>query len=139
MALADNKPRGMGSGVAPRFLDFPVKANTHIRAGSALSWDGTNDAVEPLVAASAFRGFAEEEVNNDTATHGAKRVRVRTAGTLFVSAITGYSAGDTGTVYMSDDETFTNVSAGNTAIGVIADHDGAEFQVNFEADIVRSL
>lgn len=126
-----------GSDIDPN--DLPVVATDTIFQGAAVGDNGSGFA-RPLVAADPFFGFCEAQVVNAGAD-GDEEVRVVQRGTieLEVTGITG--VGDVGeTVFASDDDTFTNSAAGNTAIGKVTRFiSGTTVMVYFEADQSQSL
>jgi hypothetical protein len=124
----------------PDLNDLPVIASDIIYEGSAVGDNGAGLS-RPLVAADPFLGFAERQCDNSAGAASAKSVRVRQRGYVQASVTGVASADDVGTtVYMSDDDTFTNVSTGNSAIGKVHRWiSGTTCIVYFEAVTQRSL
>lgn len=93
---------------------LPVKASTEIFRGSAVGL--TAGYARQLVAADLFGGIADQHINN-TGADGALYIPVILRGNMQV-AIAGAVVTDINkAVYMSDGNTFTYTSAGNTLVG----------------------
>jgi len=138
--LALNKPRIYGGGLPLYLNSLPVITNDIIYEGAAVGDDG-NGRARPLVAADDFMGFAVRKVDNTGGAAAAKRVDVREEGEIEI-AVTGVTGdGDRGsTVYASDDDTFTLISTGNSAIGKIIRHvSGTTVVVHFQSKARRSI
>lgn len=96
---------------------LPVKASTEIFLGSLVGL--TAGYARQLNAGDAFVGFADQHINNDVATDGAKRVPVIYKGLARVT-ITGVAVTDVGgDVYASDGNTFTLTANGNSLVGKV--------------------
>lgn len=127
------------SGIEPIFNTLPIKASTKIFQGSALT--SAVGFVEPgLAAATAFAGFAEEDVDNSAGTAGAKSVRVRSRGAVQL-AVTGVVAASVlgAVVYLgADDQTFTLTDSTGVAVGKLRRYisDGVAM-VYFEGSDIR--
>lgn len=135
--LAANKPRAYEIG---DHNAHPMIAADIIYEGAAVGDNGSGLA-RPLVAADPFLGFAMRTADNSAGAASATRVEVKQRGEIVLSVATVASAADVSEpVYASDDDTFTLVSAGNTAIGkVVRWVSGTTCVVYFEALPVRSI
>lgn len=137
--LASNSPRVYDAQEEPSFNDLPVVASDIIYEGAAVGENAGN--VRPLVAADAFKGFADRKVDNSSGAAGAKTCHLRQRGviTLSVTGVTGVS--DEGsTVYATDDDTFTLTASGASAVGKVKRFvSGTTVEVYFEADSLRSI
>lgn len=122
------------------FNELPVVAADIIYEGAAVGDNGSGFA-RPLVALDAFQGFAVRKADNSAGANGAINVKLRQTGEIVLSVATLASVNDEGsTVYASDDDTFTLVSTGNTAIGKVARYiSGTNALVHFEAASKRSI
>lgn len=122
------------------FNELPVVAADIIYEGAAVGDNGSGFA-RPLVALDAFQGFAVRKADNSAGANGAINVKLRQTGEIVLSVATLASFNDEGsTVYASDDDTFTLVSTGNTAIGKVARYiSGTNALVHFEAASKRSI
>ncbi len=100
--------------------EYPVAASTIIYEGAAVGENGSGYA-RPLVAGDTFLGFAEARADNSAGAAGAVNVRVIDKGKIKAD-ISGLAitANDHPPVYMSDDNTFTLTSTGNSLIGYVA-------------------
>jgi hypothetical protein len=137
--LAADKVRAFELTGTPDLNDLPMVATDIIYEGAAVG--DSSGLARPLVAADAFMGFAERQADNSAGAASAKNVRVRSRGYVQL-AVTGVAgADDHGTsVYASDDDTFTNVSTGNSAIGKVHRWiSGTTCIVYFEAAALRSI
>lgn len=135
--LAADKKRNWGNDLV--YEDFPAVASDIIYEGAGLG-DSSGNA-RPLQAADVFMGFAARRCDNSSGAAGAKKVRAIVEGTLEVE-VTGIASEDdyTGAVYMSDDDTFTTTSSGNTQIGKVSRHvSGTKCIVFFQAAHRRSI
>ena len=114
--LAKDQPREFLQG---DFVDYPVIADDIIYQGAGVGENGSGYS-RPLQAGDRFQGFADYQVDNAGGAAGAKDVRVRTRGKIR-AAITSIAitANDQPAVYMSDDNTFTLSSTGNSLIGYV--------------------
>lgn len=97
---------------------LPVKAATTIWQGSAVG--SSAGYMRQLVAADSFRGFARAKADNSAGADGDVEVDLIEEGVV-EALVTGVTAlTDVGaTVYMSDGNTFTLTSAGNSKVGTI--------------------
>lgn len=120
-------------------VQLPAVATDIVYRGAALG--DSSGTVRPLVAADGFVGFTDANCDNSAGAASAKDVEVIEEGEVYL-AVTGVaSADDLGTtVYASDDDTFTNVSTSNTAIGKVVQWDtGTSCWVFFQAASRRSI
>jgi hypothetical protein len=94
-----------------------------------------------LVAADSFLGFAEDSQDNSGGSAGDKVVTIRQRGTVKVPVTGATSSTAIGTaVYMSDGNTFTTASTGNSQVGkVVRWYTGTTCDVYFEGVGVRSI
>ena len=112
--LTSNKKRTYGQ---VGINEVGVKDGAVIYEGSAVSEAAADGYANQLVAAETFLGFCLEKVDNTGGADGAKTVKLQTKGLLEVSGLT-VAATDLGVdIYMSDGDTFTLTSAGNTKVG----------------------
>lgn len=92
----------------------PVKASTEIFKGAAVGL--TSGYARQLVAGDLFAGFAEQHVNNDVATDGAKSIPLVRKG-IATLAITGAAVTDINkTVYALDSNTFQFTNANSATL-----------------------
>lgn len=138
--LAKDKVRDYDASPVDSFNDLPAIASDIIYDGSAVGDDG-NGYARPLVAADPFWGFSKRTCDNSAGANGDKNVHVQDRGYIVVDVTGVTGVGDVGdTVYMSDDDTFTKTSTGNTAIGKITRHvSGTKCVVYFEAAYLQSM
>lgn len=109
-------------GAAELYLDYPVKASTHVYAGTFVglasgylrNFTNTDIAV----------GLCVEDVNNDVATDGAKVAKVQVQGSLKY-AVTGAAITSVGAkVYVTDNQTLTTTGSNYTNfLGTIQRYD----------------
>lgn len=120
--------------------DVPSVASDISYVGSAIGENGSGYG-RPLQAADPFLGFCSAQCDNSAGSAGAKNIRVRRKGTVKASVTGVTGVGDIGaTVYMSDDDTFTLASTGNTPIGKVSRFiSGTTVMVAFEAVDLRSV
>lgn len=121
--LAANKQR-IYAAEGQVYEDLPAVASDILYEGSSLG--DSSGAARPLNAGDAFMGFVARQCDNSGGAAGDKKVRAMVEG--YVQAdVTGVAGIDdyATTVYMSDDDTFTNSSGGNSAIGKVARYIGA--------------
>lgn len=113
--LTANKQRYLGDiGIN----EIPVKASTVIYAGSAVGIDSGTGYARQLVANDVFVGFALQKADNGSGANAAINVKVQTQG--FIQAALTVAATDMGVaMYMSDGDTFTKTSTGNSLIGKV--------------------
>jgi hypothetical protein len=140
--LANDQPRAY-EGAPFKANDLPVIAADIIYEGAAVGDNGSGYA-RPLVAADPFMGFAYRKADNSAGAAGDKNVTVYERGFVVLPVATVAGVGDQGeTVYASDDNTFTLVAGGNTAIGKVDRYIGTPSAtyclVYFEAKAVQSL
>jgi len=116
--LSANKPRVYGFLSGPGAINnLPIKASTEIWLGSVVGM--TAGYARQLVSGDVFGGFADQHINNDIATDGAKTVPVKQSG-LIELTITGVAVTDIDApVYASDGDTFTLTAGANTYIGKV--------------------
>lgn len=136
--LAANKDRTFEKKV--HYGDRKVVADDILYAGSA-GGDNAAGYVRPLVAGDVFAGFIERKVDNTGGSAGDKDVRLIEEGeiVLDVTYVAGV-ADENEQVYASDDDTFTLVAGGNSAIGKIVRHiSGTKCVVFFQAASRRSI
>lgn len=102
-------------GIAPPQNNLPVKASTEIFLGSAVGI--LTGFARQLVATDLFGGFCDQHTNNNVAVDGNLNVPVKTRGRIRC-AIAALAVTDINkAVAMSDGNTFTLTTAGNTVIG----------------------
>lgn len=135
--LAVNKPRDYEIGDNNA---YPVIAGDIIYEGAAVG-DNAAGLARPLVALDPFLGFATRTADNSAGAASAIRVEVKQRGEIVLTVATAASANDVSEiVYALDDDSFTLVSTGATAIGKVLRHiSGTTCLVYFEALPVRSL
>lgn len=98
--------------------ELPVIATDIIYEGAAVGDNGSGYA-RPLVAGDAFRGFAEQKVDNSAGAAAAKNVRVKQRGKIKLS-VSGAVITDVGQpVYATDDDTYVLSPVGASFIGFI--------------------
>lgn len=119
------------------YASLPVKAATTIYQGAAVTDAGGNGTANGLVAAENFVGFARRRADNSAGAAGDLWVELITNGFVEGVSITGGNGNtDHGvSVYMSDDQTFTLTSSGNTLVGKVWSYNAAttKFTVAFKA------
>lgn len=135
-------PWSFAADVDPEFEAYPVLASAVIEHGDLLSVDASGYARRIASADTKFIGIAEQTVTG-TSTSGARRVRVRTRGTIFTStAVTGMTIANVGdTVYSNDPLGAFNATSTNRAvIGKLAGRDpGGLWEIAFETSVKRSV
>lgn len=96
---------------------FPIADNVVVYKGSAIGSSG--GYARQLVAADVFLGFSEQTVDNTIAGHvaGGQTVPVRRSGVIQAAIANAAITDINKAVYMSDGNTFTYTSSGNTLIG----------------------
>lgn len=102
----------------PLYLNSqPVTDNVIIWKGSAVGF--LNGYARQLVANDIFAGFAEQHIDNTVTNHasGAVNVPVIRAGVIQCAIASAAVTDINKAVYMSDGNTFTYTSSGNTLIG----------------------
>jgi len=137
--LAKNEVRTYELGIED-FNDLPVIESDIIYEGAAVGDNGSG-YFRPLVAGDPFGGFTVKKADNSNGANGDINVRVKECGkiVLDVTGVTGVADKDS-VVYASDDNTFTLISSGNSAIGKIARWiSGTKCVVAFEAVSIRSI
>lgn len=136
--LAANKDRTFEKKV--HYGDRKVIADDILYAGSAAADAGTG-YVRPLQAADVFAGFVERKVDNTGGAAGDKEVRLIEEGEIVLEVTYVASVADENeSVYASDDDTFTLVAGGNSAIGKIVRWiSGTKCVVYFQAASRRSI
>ncbi len=159
--LTANTPRVYSEDTPTDWYDYPVKANTRLFQGEAISKDAATGYAKSLGTGEDFLGFCEHEANNLTSpgsgaafsgatigdgTGGNITVNVRKRGSVILSvAAGGVLAGSQAdidlTVYATDGNTFTGSSGGSAvAIGKIKDWlGGTDYLVEFESAVSRSI
>ena len=116
--LAANKQR-IFAAEGQVFEDLPAVAADILYEGAAGGDSSGN--IRPLVAGDAFAGFVVRQCDNSAGAAGAKKARLMVEGYVQLEVTGVASEDDLGTtVYASDDDTFTNNSIGNSAIGKVA-------------------
>jgi hypothetical protein len=115
MALSAN--RELDRYVDQELRALPIKASTSIHKGALLGIDSATGCVRGLVAGDAFAGVAYEEMDNDTVTDGAVKVRAYMVGDFEVPLGSAGLDDNGKVVYASDDATFTLTSTDNSAVG----------------------
>lgn len=132
--------------------ELPVKASTTIYRGSAVGL--ASGLSRQLVAGDVFAGFADAKAanvadpnkpnfNTGLGVLGADKainVNVRAQGVLVVpvASVGGMTGNETDinkTVYMSDGDTFTSASTGNTKIGTIRTFLNGNFEIFFRSPL----
>lgn len=94
-------------------LDFLVKGNTRIYAGSMVAVDASGYAVPAgNTAGHRFVGVAMEQVDNTGGADGAAVVRVRTSGAFEFGATSITQANVGAEMFVVDDQTFDDVNPG---------------------------
>lgn len=129
--LAADKPRAYMLG---ELNDLPVIAADIIYEGAAVG-DNASGYARPLTAGDPFRGFALERCDNSAGAAGAKKVRLRQAGTIDLPVTGVDGVDDIGkAVFASDDDTFTTTQGSNSFVGRIIKHvSGTTCTVAFDA------
>lgn len=143
MALSVDTPRWYEGGEPPVMQDYGIAANTVVYEGGALTIS-TAEVATPLIVGGIFVGFADKGVSNNPGAAGAKKVRVRSKGQIYLTVVGVTAATDVGTaVYALDDGTFTLTPTSAQQIGKYLRHAGSsvatECIVYFEADSLRSI
>lgn len=131
--LTANKARAYELG---EIGEHAVAASARIFEGSAIGF--ASGYARQLVAADKFGGFALQEADNSAGSAGAIRVRARRRGEVEVS-VAGASITSVGLpVYMSDGDTFTLTSSGNSKVGMVSRHvSSTTCVVAFDADLAN--
>ena len=135
MALSADKIRVYGAVGDTKFNDLLVEDTAEIFKGSACSHNAGD--VHALVATEPFVGFAEARVVGD----GKLNVNLRSKGYVnaVIASITLANVGDP--VSMSDDDTFTLTTTGNSSIGYVHALDPTVTDgviIRFDADLPHS-
>jgi hypothetical protein len=142
--LAADKPRVFeNTGGHPDYNELPVIASDIIYAGAAVGESSSDGTCRPLVAGDTFLGFAVETVDNSAGSAAATNVKIAQSGYVWLTVTNGDNINDLGiTIYASDDDTFTSVASGNSAVGKLVRYDSSRTHkslVYFEAAHKRSI
>jgi hypothetical protein len=141
--LAVDTPRAFELNGEVTWNEIPAIASDIIYEGAAVGESSSAGTGRPLVAADAFLGFCVEKCDNSAGAAAAKNIKVRPSGFVWLTVTNGDNIDDLGvTIYASDDNTFTTVASGNSAIGKIVRYDSSRTHkclVAFEAGYIRSI
>lgn len=103
-----------------------VAASTRIHQGGIVELTGGHAAPATAAAGKRYFGVALESVDNRTGPAGARTVRVRRRGAVYMQFSAGHKPAVGAIAYLDDDSTVGDQAGGHTALGLVvgADDDG---------------